>query len=72
MVNVFGQMDECEGIQATPFKNPDQEPDPELGEVKIEEDKSIKSNVTANNSLSNATKVNCLTDKVYGPVEVRY
>lgn len=70
MVNVFGQMDECEGIQATPFKNPDQEPDPELGEVKIEEDKSIKSNVTANNSLSNATKVNCLTDKVYGPVEI--
>lgn len=40
-------------------------------EVKfVQENKTIEANVTANGTSSNATKVNCLTHKVYGPVEV--
>lgn len=43
----------------------------EPGDVKYEaENKTIEANVTANNSSSNVTVVNCLTDKVYGPVEI--
>ncbi|XP_076292960.1 thioredoxin domain-containing protein bug isoform X2 [Lasioglossum baleicum] len=39
--------------------------------VKPEEvNATIETNVTLNNSSSNVTKVNCLTDAVYGPVEI--
>ncbi|XP_053981742.1 thioredoxin domain-containing protein 15 [Hylaeus anthracinus] len=71
IINVLGRMDECEVIQSIPSKNSDQENDPDPGEgIQIEENKTIESNVTVNNSSSNVTKVNCLTDKVYGPVEI--
>ncbi|XP_033336109.1 thioredoxin domain-containing protein bug [Megalopta genalis] len=40
-------------------------------EIKTEDlNKTIEANVTLNNSTSNVTKVNCLTDTVYGPVEI--
>ncbi|XP_076241664.1 thioredoxin domain-containing protein bug [Calliopsis andreniformis] len=71
MISVFGRMDKCEVTQAIPFKTSDHEPDPEPEEVKNEEEnKTIESLMIINNSTSNVTKVNCLTDKVYGPVEI--
>ncbi|XP_043258405.1 thioredoxin domain-containing protein 15 [Colletes gigas] len=71
MINVFGRMDKCELTQAILFKNPDQGPEPDPNEEKtVEENKTVESNVTMNNSTSNTTKVNCLMDKVYGPVEL--
>lgn len=71
MINVLGRMDECEVIQAIPFKNSEPGPELDLPEGKLEEEnKTIELNVTTNNSTSNVTKVNCLTDTVYGPVEI--
>lgn len=56
-------------IEVISFKNSDQEPGPE--DVKHEEEsKIIEANVTLTNSTVNVTKVNCLTDKIYEPVEV--
>ena len=56
-------------IEIISFKNSDQEPEPE--DVTHEEgSKIIEANVTLTNSTVNVTKVNCLTDKIYGPVEV--
>lgn len=73
MINVLGRMDVCERIQAVPFKNTEQGNELNLPEGKVkEENKTIEPNVTVNNSTSNVTKVNCLMDTVYGPVEVGY
>lgn len=56
-------------IEVISFKNSDHEPGPE--DVKHEEEsKIIETNVTLTNSTVNVTKVNCLTDKIYEPVEV--
>lgn len=58
-------------IEVISFKNSDQEPEPDSKDVKHEEEsKIIEANVTLTNSTVNVTKVNCLTDKIYGPVEV--
>lgn len=58
-------------LEVISFKNSDGEPEPDTGNIKYEEEnKIIEANVTINNSTANVTKVNCLTDKVYGPVEV--
>ncbi|XP_076545277.1 thioredoxin domain-containing protein bug [Osmia lignaria lignaria] len=71
MINVLGRMDVCERIQAVPFKNAEQGTELDLPEGRVkEENKTIESNVTVNNSTSNVTKVNCLMDTVYGPVEI--
>lgn len=65
-------MNICEVIETIPFKISDQEYNSSLENVKYEEQhKIIEANVTTNNSSSNVIKVNCLMDKVYGPVEVR-
>lgn len=72
VIGVFGRMGECEVIEVISFKNSDQKPESNSEDVKYEEEnKIIEANVTATNSSSNVTKVNCLTDKVYGPVEVK-
>ncbi|XP_012343591.1 thioredoxin domain-containing protein 15 isoform X2 [Apis florea] len=71
VLGVFGRMGECEVIEVISFKNSDQKPESNSEDVKYEEEnKIIEANVTATNSSSNVTKVNCLTDKVYGPVEI--
>ncbi|XP_043785628.1 thioredoxin domain-containing protein 15 isoform X3 [Apis laboriosa] len=64
-------MGECEVIEVISFKNSDQKPESNSEDIKYkEENKIIEANVTATNSSSNVTKVNCLTDKIYGPVEI--
>ncbi|XP_006618390.1 thioredoxin domain-containing protein 15 isoform X3 [Apis dorsata] len=64
-------MGECEMIEVISFKNSDQKPESNSEDIKYkEENKIIEANVTATNSSSNVTKVNCLTDKIYGPVEI--
>ncbi|XP_071870898.1 thioredoxin domain-containing protein bug isoform X1 [Bombus fervidus] len=71
VIGVFGRMDKCEMLEVISFKNSDREPEPDTGNIKYEEEnKIIEANVTINNSTVNVTKVNCLTDKVYGPVEI--
>ncbi|CAL7933396.1 unnamed protein product [Xylocopa violacea] len=71
ILGIFGGMNQCEVIETNSFENTDQEFEPYAGTVKYEkENKTIEANVTANNSSSNVTKVNCLTDKVYEPVEI--
>lgn len=71
MIGVFARMDKCEMLEVISFKNSDREPEPDTGNIKYEEEnKIIEANVTIDNSTANVTKVNCLTDKVYGPVEV--
>ncbi|XP_043598330.1 thioredoxin domain-containing protein 15 isoform X1 [Bombus pyrosoma] len=71
VIGVFARMDKCEMLEVISFKNSDQEPEPDTGNIKYEEEnKVIEANVTINNSTANVTKVNCLTDKVYGPVEI--
>ncbi|XP_071870899.1 thioredoxin domain-containing protein bug isoform X2 [Bombus fervidus] len=71
ILGVFGRMDKCEMLEVISFKNSDREPEPDTGNIKYEEEnKIIEANVTINNSTVNVTKVNCLTDKVYGPVEI--
>ncbi|XP_006564884.1 thioredoxin domain-containing protein 15 isoform X2 [Apis mellifera] len=71
VLGVFGRMGECEVIEVISFKNSDQKSESNSDDVKYEEEnKIIEANVTATNSSSNVTKVNCLTDKVYGPVEI--
>ncbi|XP_043511564.1 thioredoxin domain-containing protein 15 [Frieseomelitta varia] len=69
VIGVSSRMDKCEMIEVISFKNSDQEPEPE--DVKHEEEsKIIEANVTLTNSTVNVTKVNCLTDKIYEPVEI--
>ncbi|KAK9302602.1 hypothetical protein QLX08_005475 [Tetragonisca angustula] len=69
ILGVSSRMDKCEMIEIISFKNSDQEPEPE--DVTHEEgSKIIEANVTLTNSTVNVTKVNCLTDKIYGPVEI--
>ncbi|XP_006618388.1 thioredoxin domain-containing protein 15 isoform X1 [Apis dorsata] len=71
VIGVFGRMGECEMIEVISFKNSDQKPESNSEDIKYkEENKIIEANVTATNSSSNVTKVNCLTDKIYGPVEI--
>ncbi|XP_003400623.1 thioredoxin domain-containing protein 15 isoform X1 [Bombus terrestris] len=71
VIGVFARMDKCEMLEVISFKNSDREPEPDTGNIKYEEEnKIIEANVTINNSTTNVTKVNCLTDKVYGPVEI--
>ncbi|XP_050592724.1 thioredoxin domain-containing protein 15 isoform X1 [Bombus affinis] len=71
VIGVFARMDKCEMLEVISFKNSDREPEPDTGNIKYEEEnKIIEANVTINNSTANVTKVNCLTDKVYGPVEI--
>ncbi|XP_003493992.1 thioredoxin domain-containing protein 15 isoform X1 [Bombus vosnesenskii] len=71
VIGVFARMDKCEMLEVISFKNSDGEPEPDTGNIKYEEEnKIIEANVTINNSTANVTKVNCLTDKVYGPVEI--
>lgn len=71
VLGVFGRMGECEVIEVISFKNSDQKSESNSDDIKYEEEnKIIEANVTATNSSSNVTKVNCLTDKVYGPVEI--
>ncbi|XP_012247848.1 thioredoxin domain-containing protein 15 isoform X2 [Bombus vosnesenskii] len=71
ILGVFARMDKCEMLEVISFKNSDGEPEPDTGNIKYEEEnKIIEANVTINNSTANVTKVNCLTDKVYGPVEI--
>ena len=73
MLSFFGGTVECEELEVSPFENPDQVcyPDQYPGEANTtEEMRTVESNVTMNNSSPNATNVNCLMDKVYGPVEL--
>ncbi|KZC05740.1 Thioredoxin domain-containing protein 15 [Dufourea novaeangliae] len=72
MISVLGQLEEGEVIGTFPLKSPDQESKPEPVEVKNGDTNItiIETNVTLNDSSSNVTKVNCLTDKIYRPVEI--
>ncbi|XP_026671794.1 thioredoxin domain-containing protein 15 isoform X2 [Ceratina calcarata] len=67
LVGVFGQQESNTERSESKFTA-----DPASGDVKYEEEnKTVEANITANNSSnSNVTAVNCLTDKVYGPVEI--
>ncbi|KAK1129422.1 hypothetical protein K0M31_019150 [Melipona bicolor] len=71
VICVSSRMDKCEMIEVISFKNSDQEPELDSKDVNHkEESKIIEANVTLINSTVNVTKVNCLTDKIYGPVEI--
>ncbi|CAK9833556.1 Thioredoxin domain-containing protein 15 [Anthophora retusa] len=83
ILGVLGHMDECEVIETMDeckvmdktdecdVINISQNSQPvKIEEVYEEANKSIETYVTTTNSSANVTKLNCLTDKVYGSVEI--